>query len=45
MQLFVKRVVRDDAQITMLESEVGLFLVELAEKVKALTDKYGETNV
>lgn len=45
MQLFVKRVMRDDAQITMLESEVGLFLVELAEKVKALTDKYGETNV
>ena len=45
MQLFVKRVMRDDAMINTLETEVRLFLVELNEKISTLTDKYGVPNV
>lgn len=45
MQLFVKRVMRDDAMINMLETEVRLFLDELEEKVFTLKAKYGEPNV
>lgn len=45
MQLFVKRVMRNDEQIDMLETEVMLFLAELNAKIVALTNKYGEPNV
>jgi putative phage-type endonuclease len=42
MQLFVKRIVRDDKQIAVLETAVADFLGELDAKVAALTAKYGE---
>jgi putative phage-type endonuclease len=42
MQLFVKRIPRDDQQIAMLEMRVSGFLDELDAKVAALTAKYGE---
>lgn len=45
MQLFVKRVMRYDWQISMLETEVNLFLAELNETIITLTNKYGEPNV
>ncbi len=45
MQLFVKRVMRDNAMINMLETEVTLFLAELDAKMNTLTDKYGAPNV
>lgn len=45
MQLFVKRVMRDNEQIDMLETEVNLFLLELNAKIVTLTNKYGEPNV
>lgn len=40
MQLFIKRVERDDAVITELEDEVIKFLNELDQKVKQLKEKY-----
>jgi putative phage-type endonuclease len=40
MQLFVKRVERDDAMIEELEKEVSAFLTELDEKVAKLTALY-----
>jgi hypothetical protein len=42
MQLFVKRIARDDKQIAVLETAVADFLGELDAKVAALTAKYGE---
>jgi putative phage-type endonuclease len=40
MQLFVKRLERDDTRIAELESEVTAFLAELDEKVAKLTALY-----
>ncbi len=40
MQLFVKRIPRDDAMIASLEGEVRLFLREVTTKVAALTARY-----
>ena len=40
MQLFVRRVQRDDGRVAELEECVSVFLSELAEKVEALTEKY-----
>jgi hypothetical protein len=42
MQLFIKRVERDDKLVQELEKEVKLFLTELDDKVKALTSAYGK---
>jgi len=42
MQLFIKRVERDDKLVQELEKEVKLFLAELDDKVKALTSAYGK---
>jgi putative phage-type endonuclease len=41
MQLFLRRIPRDDTEISRLEGEVRAFLVELAAKVDALTARYG----
>jgi putative phage-type endonuclease len=41
MQLWVKRVARDDNVIAEIESEVRKFLAELDEKVAALRSRYG----
>jgi putative phage-type endonuclease len=41
MQLFVRRIPRDNAEITRLESEVRTFLAELDAKVSALVERYG----
>lgn len=40
MQLFIKRVPRDDALIADMEKEVRAFLTEVDEKVAALTAKF-----
>ena len=40
MQLFVKRVERDDAMIKDMEQEVIKFLAELDEKITKLTERY-----
>lgn len=40
MQLFIKRVPRDEALIADMESEVRAFLAEVDEKVAALTEKF-----
>ncbi len=40
MQLFVQRVVRDDAFIYDMEGEVVAFLAELRQKLEALTERY-----
>jgi hypothetical protein len=40
MQLFAKRVERDDALILSLESEVSAFLAEIDETVATLRAKY-----
>ena len=40
MQLFIKRVPRDDALIADMEKEVRAFLAEVDEKVAALTAKF-----
>lgn len=40
MQLFVTRIERDDDVIAVLEKDVAEFLVEVAEKVAALTERY-----
>lgn len=40
MQLFVRRVERDEETIASLEKDVALFLAELDEKVSALSEKY-----
>lgn len=42
MQLFVKRVARDDAMLDEIEREVVAFLHEVDAKIAALTTKYGE---
>ena len=42
MQLFVKRVERDEKLVQELEREVRLFLTELDEKIEALTSAYGK---
>jgi hypothetical protein len=39
LQLFIKRVPRDDAAIAHLETEVMAFLVELDQKVAKLQEK------
>jgi predicted phage-related endonuclease len=40
MQLFVKRITRDDAFIEQLEREVSSFLNEMEEKLAKLEEKY-----
>lgn len=40
MQLFIKRVPRDDVMIADMEAEVRAFLAEVDEKVAALTAKF-----
>ena len=40
MQLFVRRINRDDALILEIESEVKTFLADLSTKVNALKSKY-----
>lgn len=40
LQIWIKRVVRDDAVISEIESEASKFLVELAEKLDALRSRY-----
>jgi hypothetical protein len=40
MQLFVKRVPRDDAYIELLEKEVSAFIVEMTDKLEKLKEKY-----
>lgn len=41
MQLFIKRVERDDTMIRDLESEVRMFLRDMDEKITALQEKHG----
>lgn len=41
MQMFLRRIPRDDTEIGRLETEVKAFLGELAAKVDALTARYG----
>jgi putative phage-type endonuclease len=40
MELFVKRVPRDDKLISELEDEVGLFILEMSGKLEKLMEKY-----
>jgi len=40
MQLFVRRVARDDAFITQMEGEITSFLAEMAQKLDALRSRY-----
>lgn len=40
MQLFVKRVHRDEVFIAAMEGEIAAFLAELAQKLDALRDRY-----
>lgn len=40
MQLFIKRVNRDDARVAELEKEVSIFLGEVAEKVSSLSERF-----
>lgn len=42
LQLFVKRIQRNNSDIQMLEKNVNLFLDEMYEKLRALTEKYGK---
>lgn len=42
MRIFVQRVKRDDAMIADLEKLISAFLVELDQKVAALTAQYGQ---
>lgn len=42
MQLFIKRVHRDEAFISTMEDEVSAFLLELTQKLVALRDRYSE---
>jgi len=42
MQLFVRRIMRDEAMIKEIESEVRAFLAELDAKVSALIAQYGD---
>ena len=42
MQLFIKRIERDDAKIKELESEIASFLLELAVKLSQLNSLYGD---
>lgn len=43
MQLFVKRIDRDDELLAEIEHEVSIFLRETREKVRALISKFGES--
>jgi putative phage-type endonuclease len=40
MQLFIKRVERDEEELTNLENEVKIFLEEVEQKVSALKEKF-----
>lgn len=42
MQLFVRRLERDDKHIAELESEIRKFLIELDDKIAALNSLYGQ---
>lgn len=42
MRLFVKRLKRDDKRIAELESEIAIFLFEMAVKLSELNNLYGE---
>jgi len=42
MQLFIKRIERDDAKIKELEGEIAAFLLEMAVKLSQLTSLYGQ---
>jgi putative phage-type endonuclease len=42
MQLFVKRVPRDNARIAEIETEVSAFLGEIAKKLDALHSRFGK---
>jgi putative phage-type endonuclease len=42
MQLFVRRVERDNARIAEIESEVSAFLGEIAKKLDALHSRFGK---
>lgn len=44
MQLFIKRVHRDETQIQELQQEVRIFLEEVSSKVDALLSKFGGFN-
>lgn len=43
MQMFIRRVERDDKMIGELERDVEEFLIELDDKVERLTDRFGGT--
>jgi putative phage-type endonuclease len=42
MQVFIQRMDRDNAKIAALEAEVGSFLLEVEQTVRALIRRYGE---
>lgn len=42
MQLYVRRISRDDIYIATMEKEISVFLTELASKVDSLRQKYRE---
>lgn len=42
MQTFIQRMQRDDARIAELEEEVGSFLLEVEQTVRALNRRYGD---
>ena len=42
MQLFIKRIARDDDYISTLEDEVEKFIIELDDTVSKLRDKFGK---
>jgi hypothetical protein len=44
MQMFVKRLDRDNTYISELEKEVVLFLTELENQVNQLNKQYGDTD-
>ena len=41
MQMFVKRIERDDEYISMIESAVKEFILEMNEKLASLQTKFG----
>lgn len=41
MQLFIKRITRDDTHIAEIEKEVSAFIIELAAKIHRLEQAYG----
>lgn len=44
MQIFVRRIDRDNVMISKMEEEISLFLSELEAKMKSLISMYGEKN-